>query len=124
MADENGNFDLNGLFDAARRDGAQLPDALSARMLADAAQVQAGFASPAPEAAQVPLSPGIWRQMLALLGGWPAMGGLAAACAAGVWLGVSPPEFLPDPAGMVSAAQSDVDVLGGYSLSSLYLEDG
>lgn len=120
MADKNGHIDLDGLFDAARRDSAALPEALSERILADAAQVQAGFAEPPVRAP----SPGLWRQVMVLLGGWPALGGLAAACAAGVWIGVSPPAFLPDPAGLVSAAQSEVDVLGGYSLSSLYLEDG
>ncbi|APG46252.1 hypothetical protein [Phaeobacter porticola] len=37
------------------------------------------------------------RDLLANLGGWPALGGLVTASAVGLWIGLAPPAFLPDP---------------------------
>lgn len=36
--------------------------------------------------------PGWVRQVLQSLGGWPAIGGLATATCAGIWLGIYPPQ--------------------------------
>ncbi len=114
---------LEAHFAAARRVDADLPAGLAARMLADADRVQAARQEVGREARAD--GAGLWRQFLALLGGWPAMGGLATACAAGVWLGIAPPDFLPDPVGLMVAEQSSsVDLLDSYSLSSLMPEDG
>ena len=113
---------LEAHFAAARRVDADLPAGLAARMLADADQVQAARQEVGQEGVTGATSR--WRQLLALLGGWPAMGGLATACAAGVWLGIAPPDFLPDPVGLVVAEQSSsVNLLDSYSLSSLMPED-
>lgn len=109
---------LEAHFAAARRTGAEMPDRLAARMLADAAREQRARAAPAPAA------PGWFGQVLRALGGWPALGGLAAACAAGVWLGIAPPEFLPDPVGLVVQAETDLNLLDSYALSSALPEDG
>lgn len=94
------NFDkeLSGLFEASRDIPPTPSDSLLARVMADATAVQAGFA-PAPVAARTgerPRGAGLWRELLRALGGWPAMGGLATAAVAGVWLGAFPPSFLPD----------------------------
>ncbi len=112
-------------FAAARRAGAELPAALTARMLADAARVQADQATPAPQrpTGRDAVAGRLW-QLVRALGGWPAMGGLAAACAAGVWLGVAPPDFLPDPVGLVMQEQGEVNLLDSYQLSTVLLEDG
>jgi len=113
---------LEAHFAATRRVDAGLPAGLAARMLADADQVQAARQEVGQQARAD--GTGHWRQLLALLGGWPAMGGLATACAAGVWLGIAPPDFLPDPVGLVVAEQSSsVNLLDSYSLSSLMPED-
>ncbi len=90
------NFDkeLSGLFEVSRYIPPTPSDSLLARVMADATAVQAGFA-PAPVAAR-PRGMGLWRELLRALGGWPAMGGLATAAVAGVWLGAFPPSFLPD----------------------------
>lgn len=64
------------------------------------------------------------QQFLRVLGGWPAMGGLAAACAAGVWIGVAPPDFLPDPVGLMVQGDTDVNLLDSYALSSVLPEEG
>jgi len=111
---------LEAHFAAARRGGATLPAGLATRMLADAAAVQD---QPATGAARRRVRDGLVQPLLRALGGWPAMGGLAAACAAGVWLGVSPPDFLPDPVGLVMQAGADVNLLDGSALSSVLAED-
>ncbi len=85
--------DLDMFFDAARRETTVLPGDLERRIVADAARVlhERQIAAVAPR-------PGRWRQLYDMLGGWPAIAALATACAAGVWLGFSPPSTLPDPA--------------------------
>ena len=78
--------DLDDLFAAAR--GAELPgDDLVARVLADAAAVQA-------EADTVPAcSGGGWMAgMLSGIGGWFGAGGLVAATTAGLLIGVYAPD--------------------------------
>ncbi|MFD3189386.1 hypothetical protein ACFMPD_03815 [Sedimentitalea sp. HM32M-2] len=103
MTDGNRNeIDLDGFFDAARRETAHLPEGLAARVLADAARVQ--DATPAAARQEIRMQSrrsGRWRQLMQMLGGWPAMGGLVTACAIGIWLGVAPPQALPDPAGLL-----------------------
>lgn len=113
---------LEAHFATARRLGGQMPAALEARMLADAAAVQAVRAAPVPGARRG-AGLGLLGQLIRALGGWPTMGGLAAACAAGVWIGVAPPDFLPDPLGLVVQQNSDVNLLDSYALSSVLPED-
>ncbi|WP_226622926.1 hypothetical protein [Alloyangia pacifica] len=83
---------LDGLFEAERRT-APLPSGdWLARMEAMALEQQ-----PAPRPAPAPmprLRGGGWREALRAFGGWPALAGLAAACAAGVWIGVASPQTM------------------------------
>lgn len=105
-------IDLDRCLSEARDCPPAPPADLAARVLADAMEVQAGLTGPAPR--PQPRRPGLWQQLVEALGGWPALGGLAAACAAGVWMGVSPPQILPDPVTFVQnrmSATSDLDVL-------------
>ncbi len=83
---------VDDLLQAARAQAPAPSDHLTARIMADAMAVQAGFAA-TPERAP---RPGIWHDLFRFLGGWPAMAGLATATVAGVWLGAFPPGFLPD----------------------------
>ncbi|PCH73117.1 MAG: hypothetical protein COC12_05295, partial [Rhodobacteraceae bacterium] len=111
--------DLEALFTEARQGADQMPAGLMARIVADADRVQTGFDRPvAPVTA-----PGVWAQIMQVLGGWPAMGGLAAACAAGVWIGLAPPSFLPDPAGYVFESGADLDLIGGNQLALAMAEE-
>lgn len=77
---------LDDFFRAAREE-ALLPDAdLLARIMADADDVQSSFApqeDPAPRRS-------LWAGFSDAIGGWGGMGGLVAASAFGLWLGVSP----------------------------------
>lgn len=110
--------DLEALLDAARDTRPAPSEALTRRVLADAADVQAALTRPA-----APVRPrtraGLWRQLADALGGWPGIGGLAAACAAGVWLGFAPPAALPDPVSLVQdrVAAADLDLLGTQDLA-------
>lgn len=112
---------LDALFAAARRQSHDLPPGLEARILADAARVGAGL-----RAARPPLAPRLLR-ILDMLGGWPAATGLATACAAGVWIGLAPPSFLPDPAAMVlddqAALDAELDQVASDPFATLLEED-
>lgn len=80
---------LEAAFGAARRTPAEPDDALMARLVADA---EAMAASRAPRS--TPAQPGWLARALSgmrLLGGWPAMTGLAASAVVGMWLGANPP---------------------------------
>ncbi len=98
--------DLDQLFATARRSVPEPePDFLAA--LGDAA-VEAMAAAPMP----APRQDGIWSQVATWLGGWGGVGGLVAATAAGVWIGISPPELLPDATQLLTSGVSDVDGFG------------
>lgn len=40
------------------------------------------------------VTPSLWQQAKAFVGGWQGMGGLVAATCVGFWIGISPPEGL------------------------------
>jgi hypothetical protein len=84
---------LDGFFEAARGYApAPSPDLL-ARVLADAEATQQ--AGPGTEPAGVPATPdGFVARLYRLLGGWPAMAGLATAALTGIWIGTTLPEGL------------------------------
>lgn len=62
----------------------------------------------------------IWWQLLQTLGGWPGAAGLAAACAAGVWLGIAPPAALDGVLGSGGDLGTlGLDPLSGYDLAMM-----
>lgn len=106
--------DLDSLFQAAKRDAAKMPAGLSDRILADAARVQAQSRASRPRVRQ-----SWFAQLREALGGWYGMGGLAAACATGLWMGIAPPDIMPDPVQMVFGTQAELDLLSADDLSSV-----
>lgn len=88
--------------------------------------MQPGRASaPAPVARR-----GFWSQLIATIGGWPALAGLATAGVAGLWIGAVPPAMLQtlasDLTGAAETTEDDiylVDPIPGYMLS-LNLAEG
>jgi hypothetical protein len=87
--------ELEQLFAAAR--GAEAPsEALMARVLADAAAVQAE-ARPAP--VRAPSGGGTVSGWLSSIGGWFGAGGLAAATVAGLLIGVYAPDSVDSALG-------------------------
>lgn len=118
--DEKFNQVLGPLFTAARTEDARLPEGLTARIIADAARVQDDWKRMAFTEAPTLRVP-LWRQFMSVLGGTPVVGGLVAACAAGVWLGVAPPQGL-DPLNYVLSSSNGLTL---YSeLQATLLADG
>lgn len=84
-------MELEHYFAAAGEYPARPSDAVMARVLADALDVQAAAR---PEVTKSrPRVSGV-KQILGELGGWPAMAGLTSAALTGVWLGINPPDEL------------------------------
>jgi hypothetical protein len=88
--------DLEAAFERARAAPPRMPDTLSARILADAAALQ-------------PAVP-IWRRMLRAIGGPAGLGGVTAAAAAGLWLGIAPPVETVDPLVLIGATPTAAEV--------------
>ncbi|MCV2893006.1 hypothetical protein [Lentibacter sp. XHP0401] len=88
---------LDEMFAAARADAPEPDAALLARVLEDAADVQAGFAT-----ASVPRAPRRARGsgFFDMIGGWTGLGGLVAASSFGLWLGMSSMPGLTDTFGL------------------------
>ncbi len=108
---------LDELFDAARSYDADLPDQLAQRIITDARIVQ-NERHPNSHRSR----PGVLSQIMTLLGGWPAIGGLATACAAGIWLGFAPPAAIPDPISFIQ--QSEAALFSDDDLLSAMIEEG
>lgn len=94
----------------ARAPVPELSPTLEARLLHDADRLMPAAAGPVPAPADG------WGAVLRGLGGWRALGGLATATAAGVWIGFAAPgalDGLTSDAVMVSLYQdmtlSEVD---------------
>ena len=82
--------DLEALFNEASARPTTVPSHLMTRVLLDAQHMQ-------PRQVQGRASmAGLWETWRLTLGGWAGMGGLATACFVGFWIGLSPPENLPD----------------------------
>ena len=86
------NKRLDAAFARARTPDPTPSDALMDRIMMDAGSVLAA-ASKAPQARP---KQGLGAMLLDVIGGWPSMGGLAAATVAGLWIGVAPPAALAD----------------------------
>lgn len=86
---------LKALFAEARGFSPEPPDDLLARILADADAATRERAAGRTGAAPAP-RPGWLAALLGALGGWPALGGLAASTVLGLLLGVAQPPALAD----------------------------
>lgn len=88
-----------------------VPADLMARVLIDADQMQPQATSAQPA--------GLWDTLLEMIGGWPAVGGIAMAGVAGLWIGVAPPTGFETITSTVLGDTQTVDIFGGDVLSSL-----
>ncbi|MCV2890211.1 hypothetical protein [Ruegeria aquimaris] len=114
---------LDDMLAAARHARRDVPDDLVGRILADADRIQANrIAVPRGEERQK--EPGLWQQLLIGFGGWPGVGGMVAAGVTGVWIGVFPPENLPDPSDLVFQTSGDSEFLNYYGLVDVLGEEG
>lgn len=116
--------DLEDFFAAARAETPQPGGDFLARMEVLALQEQplarVEPASPAREV-RTGAAGGVLRQLREALGGWAGVAGLATACAAGLWIGISPPVGLTDYWNSTAAGLGTlgVDPLGGFDLALL-----
>jgi hypothetical protein len=82
--------EIDAMFASARSLDPVPGDDLMARILADARRMQ-----PAPQPVVVASRRrSFWQELVAAIGGWPALGGMAAATMAGLWIGFSSPAGL------------------------------
>ncbi len=80
---------------SAARGGGSVPDALMARVLADAARVQAtGLAAGRQTPVAARRSDGLLAGLRQLLGGWPAVSGVTLAGVTGLALGLLVPDLV------------------------------
>lgn len=105
MTDKDDAF-LDDIFRSARTDDPVPSDDLRARVQADA---MAAMVSPAV----VPRSRSSWDAFAQLLGGWPALSGVAAAGVAGLWLGLAPPAVIESMAADVLGTTTSVTFFTG-----------
>lgn len=108
MTDPNDDM-LDDLFAVARDVAPEPGDALMARVLADAV--------PPAVAAPVAFRQGIWARVSEMLGGWPAISGLAAATVAGIWVGVAPPASVEN---LAASVMGDAVTVSLFSTQTLF----
>lgn len=109
---------LDVFFDAARRQAADPSPDLMQRVMDDALALQQAASVIAPEPAA---APGLLRQLLTAIGGWPAVAGLATASVTGIWIGVNPPSAVTETAESYLNMGSDtylVDLMPGFSFDA------
>lgn len=94
-------IELDRLLDQAARDDTVVPQTLMARVLDDADTVQ-----PVSVPMRTVRQSGFLARLSQSLGGWAGIGGLAAASCVGFWIGVSPPEALPDAGGFLLGVET------------------
>ena len=100
--------DLDAILAQAASEKDDLPAGLAARVLGDADQVLS-------EQVLRPVRRPATGAFRWLPGGWQGLGGLVAATCAGFWIGISPPDMLPDTGA----------VLLGYEVSdTVSFDDG
>lgn len=128
--DRKENRDVSALdpyFRSARQDMPEVSPDLFARIMGDAESVQAELIrTSASRPSRTIRRPGFWAALVAAIGGWPAVGGLATAGIAGLWLGLDPPETLQQEMALVFGTdttaeffESDADTLDWFSLNSV-----
>lgn len=110
---EREKFDLDGFFDAAKAQNPEPSNALMARVMAQALEIQIENA-PEIRVMPAPKPNNIWGAMLAAIGGWPAVTGLATATVAGVWIGFSATLGVGDAMVSVLASGQDVYVVDAF----------
>ena len=125
-SEEPGDADatLEALFAQARAIPPEMPVGLSNRIVMDAQQIQISRSQASVEMGPPEAGPGLWAQLRATLGGWPALGGMVVASLLGVWIGAAPPAFLPDATQTLGQTAQDVDVFDSFDMAIVFAEDG
>lgn len=88
--------ELDALLHAAAAEQTEVPEYLMTRVMNDATAQQDRLAVDRSHE-----SSGVLSRLSELFGGWIGLSGVAAASCVGFWIGVSPPEGMPDAASMI-----------------------
>lgn len=102
MTDKDNAF-LEDFFAAARAADDAVPDALLDRVIADAALVP-----------RMPVKETLWSSLVAAIGGWPALSGVAMAGLIGIWVGFVPPTQLESFAADVLGTTTSVTFIDEF----------
>lgn len=121
MTTDDRNSGLEAFFDAARAAPPKAPPGMVSRMTANAEMARTEALRRSGVAAG---GPGWLAQLSGILGGWYGAGGLAAACAAGLWIGLAPPAGLPDPGAYWAETVSALDLYDSGGFLSAAAEEG
>lgn len=109
------------IFDAlmfeARASDISVSDDLMARVMHDAAVLQNKAEDTALELAHA----SVWSQFMSVIGGWPALGGVAAAGVTGLWLGLAPTATLDGFAADIVGGTTSVSFIQDFDFMT---EDG
>jgi len=103
---------LDDLFAAARRAAPEPAPGLLARMMADAELAQEAAQAAALRRDVRPAPGGLMTTLRGMFGGWGALGGMATATLAGVWIGFAGVDQLGQVTGFFGTTES----LGTVSL--------
>ena len=103
------DLELDDLFADAQTFGPGVSSVLFQRIVGDADAVLDQMNVDQEQSAS--RQPAVLQSLLGIIGGWPAMAGLATATMAGIWIGFSPPTALDS-------------VAGGYLSSATYYDLG
>ena len=110
------DLELDDLFASARTVNPDPTDDFMGRLFADIDDVADGFEQVTlPTEARRSLLASLW----AALGGWAGASGLAAAAAAGLWIGISPPSSLSSVTDVIWADSVDVSLFASEDILGL-----
>ncbi|PYF09792.1 hypothetical protein C8J30_107164 [Rhodobacter viridis] len=106
------DLDLERFFRAARAAAPEPSEAFLTRLAAQGLAEQARFAAP-PVLRQAPKRRGLVATLVAAVGGWAALGGMAGGMAtamvAGLWIGLAGAPTLVQAVGLGSAVTAEAD---------------
>ncbi|WP_371169086.1 hypothetical protein [Aliiroseovarius sp. 2305UL8-7] len=128
-ADNNVSHDqeLDALFDAMKAQQPEPSEALVSAILRDAEAEQTGAQQHGHEKPPSKPHVGIWTKLVASIGGWPAVAGMATATVAGIWIGFAAPTELETLSGGLILSGDYVVAQETYALDDLspaYLGSG
>lgn len=103
MTDQDDSF-LDDIFADVRKADVDVSPQLTARVLTDAAMTRL----PAPP------SVSFWAGLREAVGGWPAIGGVACAGVAGLWVGLAPPSSVETLAADMFGTTTSVSFIGDF----------
>ncbi len=125
--------ELEALLQAARSAPPVPSDQLMTSIVDDAGRVQAEMAQfgvqtrmPDPAGAGTPSDlseAGFFSWLTSVMGGGLGLGGVACAGAVGLWIGLAPPSFLPDPVAYSDLSMTEAEPFDSFDLTELFSED-